>query len=63
VSARFFIRREYIDTHRWVLRDALCRESENHDFNSRDWAGECTGSCDTFKLFSSAIGTASMSGD
>jgi len=59
MSVRFVIRRVDTGTHRWALWDALCPNCEHHNFHDRYWADECTGRCDTFKFFSSAIGTAS----
>lgn len=59
MSVRFIIRRESDKPFlRWVLRDGLCQEMENHDFESREWSSTCTGACDTFNYFSSAIATA-----
>jgi hypothetical protein len=58
-EARFTIRRDVEDDfHHWSLRDALCKNVETHDFSGTYWVESCTGACDTFKFWSSAIGTA-----
>jgi hypothetical protein len=60
---RFCIRKEPRDDQWcWTLRDGICAESLNHDFNDPNWADTCTGECDISIYFSSAIGKASQAG-
>jgi hypothetical protein len=60
---RFCIRKEPRDDRwRWTLRDGICAESEHHDFSNPYWTDDCTGECDVFIHFSSAIGKATHIG-
>ncbi len=60
---RFCIRKEPGDDRwRWTLRDGICAASEHHDFNSPYWMDYCTGECDVFIHFSSAIGKTTQAG-
>lgn len=56
MSIQFFIRKQnVVDRWRWTLRDALCSQSDTHDFDNIFWTDDCDGKCDTFIHFSSAI--------
>jgi len=57
MGVRFVIRKRDLGYHHWVLRDGICPNSETHDYDEVDWASSCTGRCDTFRYFSSAIAT------
>jgi len=57
MSMRFKIRKfSDTDFHRWALMDGACPYVSCHDFPAGDLAS-CEGACDTFRHFSSAIGT------